>query len=201
MPWFRVDDDLPTHRKVLSIPRGQRRLTAIGAWTMAGAWSAKNLREGEIPASVIEELAISPRAISDLLAAGLWVQQGDCYRMHDFLDYNPTADQVRGERESAAARQRAARERSREKRKRESAGQEGVSRPVSRRESRRDTAVSHAVSHGPVTGAVTVPPTRPDPTRSSTDEREDVDVDVPREPTRPLRAVEWGRSNGGGWSA
>ena len=115
MTWFKVDDGFPTHRKVLSIPRGQRRLAAVGAWTLTGAWCAANGTEGRIPESVLEEFGIPRKVADDLLAAGLW-QRIDGYEVHDYLDYNPTAEQVEADRVAARERQRRARERAKEAR-------------------------------------------------------------------------------------
>jgi hypothetical protein len=103
--WFKVDDALPAHHKVLSIPRGARRLAAIGAWTLAGAWTSANLKEGLIPKPVVEELGIPGRAVADLVAAGLWIEVPGAYQMHDYLDYNPTAEQVLYSRVGNARRQ------------------------------------------------------------------------------------------------
>lgn len=156
MPWFKVDDALPANHKVLSIPRGPRRLAAVGAWTLAGAWTAANLQEGKIPTAVVGELGISARAVLDLVAAGLWLEVEGGYLMHDFLDYNPSAEQVRKDRADAAERQRRAREKA--------------------KASRRDSRVTHTVSHGPPD------PTRPDPSFVLGFRRdEEVEVDVPDE--------------------
>jgi hypothetical protein len=114
--WFRVDDDLPTHRKVLSIPRGPRRLTAVGGWTLAGAWSSGALTDGHIDPHVIEEFAITSRVVDDLLASGLWTPNGNGYVMHDYLDWNPSAEKVITDRATAAERQRKAREAAAKKR-------------------------------------------------------------------------------------
>ena len=116
MPWFKVDDHFPTHRKVLRLPRGQRRLAAIGAWTMAGAWCSANLTEGRIPKDVLDDLGIPAKAAADLVECGLWKTAPGGYAMHDFTSYNPTREQVQRDREATAERQRRARERAREKR-------------------------------------------------------------------------------------
>jgi len=151
MTWFKVDDALPAHHKVLSIPRGMRRVAAAGAWVLCGAWSSANMKEGRVPLAVIDELAIPARAVADLLAAGLWLPVEGGYQMHDYLDYNPSAEQVTRERQAAVERQRRARERSK-----------GTP-------SRRDTAVTNGVTHAPVTeqchGVSHGPPVpaRPDP--------------------------------------
>ncbi len=178
MPWFKVDDHFPTHHKVLSIPRGPRRLAALGAWTLGGAWTSANLKEGLVPEGVVEELAITTKAVADLVASGLWVRVPGGYQMHDFLNYNPTAEQVLKDRADAAERQRRAREKARLARL--AAQQED---DPSRRDSHRDSRGSHTGSHGP-----------PDPTRSSSDLREDVDVELPATARFRLAAVE-------GWPA
>lgn len=121
MPWFKVDDGFPTHRKVLAIPRGQRRLAAVGAWTLAGAWSSANGTEGCIPDHVVDELGIPTKTVQDLVTVGLWRTGDDGQQMHDFLDYNPSAEQVAADREAARRRQARAREAARAKR----AGQNG----------------------------------------------------------------------------
>lgn len=116
IPWFKVDDHLPTHRKVLAIPRGARRLAAVGGWTFGGAWCSANLTEGRIPTAVLEDLAIPTKQADDLVDSGLWVPDGKGYRMHDFAAYNPSKEQVERDRAAAAERQRRARERARQAR-------------------------------------------------------------------------------------
>ncbi len=153
MTWFKVDDGFPAHRKVVALPRGPRRLAAIGAWTLAGAWSSANQTEGRLPQSAVDEFAVPRQVQSDLVAAGLWRKVDDGYVMHDFLDYNPSAEKVAEERRASAERQARARERAR------------VAREASRRDGGVTTAVTHASVTRAVTDPVTVDPTRPDPTR------------------------------------
>lgn len=144
MVWFKVDDSFPTHRKVLAIPRGPRRLAAIGAWTLVGAWVAGNSNDGHVPEDVLSDFAVTPKVATDLVTAGLWRRVPDGYEVHDFLDYNPSKEKVDADRAAAAERQRRGRER--------------------QKMSRRDSRVSHADVTSPVTDSVTVVPTRPDPT-------------------------------------
>lgn len=161
MTWFRADDSLPTHRKVLSIPRGARRVAAMGTWVLAGTWCAANLTEGHIPAGVVDDLGLPARAVADLVAARLWHPTDGGYAMHDYLDYNPTKEQVERERAAARKRQQRARETAKSQR-------------------------SHAVTNGEVTAGVTVPPTRPDPTRpvvdSSVDQKPSPPLPAQRQP-------------------
>jgi hypothetical protein len=142
--WFKVDDRLPTHRKVLSIPRGARRVAAIGAWTLCGAWVSGNGNDGHVPAHVLDDFGIPARAAADLVSCGMWKVSEDGYVIHDYLDYNPTGEQIANDRAAAAERQRRAREKA---------------------ASRRDSRVTHADVTPPVTDPRHGPPdpTRPDP--------------------------------------
>ena len=97
MAWFRADDGLPFHRKVLRAGN-----EAVGAWVRAGAWSSSpaNLTDGWIPAEVCAQIA-PPRVWAKLREVGLTEAPADGLdgeQIHDFLDYNPSAESVRGKR-------------------------------------------------------------------------------------------------------
>ena len=140
MAWFRVDDKLWGHPKWLATPARARAL-----WVTAGSWCADQLTDGRVPSHVLPVLGGSTRDAVELVARGLWKPSEDGWEFHDWIDFQPSREQVQSERAAAKERQRRAREKARE------------SRQQSRGESRRD----EGVSHGPPD------PTRPDPTRSS----------------------------------
>lgn len=71
MPWFKVDDGFPSSRQILSIPPRQR-CRAAGLWTLAGAWSAKELTDGFIPRFALREFGATPSMAKLLVDAGLW---------------------------------------------------------------------------------------------------------------------------------
>lgn len=163
MAWFKIDDGFYSSRKVLSIPRNVR-LQAIGIWTLAGAWSAKELTDGVVPGYVLEELGCTSRIREALIEASLWLDQGvtnaspsddqaltnassplEAVAYHDWNVYQPTRAQV--EEYRASERERKARARS--------VRADKVRNPVGIRE------VSHAES-------VLPDPTRPDPTLTNT---------------------------------
>jgi hypothetical protein len=93
MSWFRLDDQGAFHAKVIRAGND-----AYGAWCRAGQWSSAQLTDGRIPWRVA--LTIGPRKLwTRLLDAGLCDPvDGDNLRIHDFLVYNPTAEEVRAER-------------------------------------------------------------------------------------------------------
>lgn len=133
MPWFKVDDQLYSHPKWLATSPAARAL-----WVSAGSWCAAHLTDGQVPRHVLSILGGRPRDAADLVRAGLWVTADDGWAFHGWLEMQPSAEQVEGERAAARDRQRRARERA--------------------RESRRDATGTH----GEVHPGVTVPPTRPD---------------------------------------
>lgn len=153
MVWFKVDDGLPSSEPVMRIPR-RYRAAAIGLWTLAGAWCAKELTDGRVPEFMVEELGGTKAAAEHLVAAGLWAPCDDDskrfqassdtgWRFVNWADYQPTKAQVIAARKAEAERKQRQRERM----------------------SRRDTAgtepgvpgESHRASEDPV-------PSRPDPT-------------------------------------
>jgi hypothetical protein len=120
MPWFRVDDTLALHHKVLAAGNG-----AMGLWVRAGSWSMQQLTDGFIPSAVARTLGSAAEARS-LVSVSLWDEVDGGYRFHEWEGRQPSREKVEADREAAAERQRHARERAK-----------------SRRESQRDNSVSH----------------------------------------------------------
>jgi hypothetical protein len=103
MPWFRLEDSFANNPKVTRAGNA-----ATGLWVRCATYSAQYLTDGHIPADVARGFG-RPREITALVDSGLWVDNGDGYLMPDYLDYNPSREQVLAER--AAARERQARKR------------------------------------------------------------------------------------------
>jgi hypothetical protein len=89
MPWFRVDDNLALHTKVLAAGNG-----AMGLWVRAGSWSMQQLTDGRIPAQVARQLGTRAEA-SRLVKAGLWFETGDGYEFHEWVGRQPSALDVK----------------------------------------------------------------------------------------------------------
>lgn len=93
MTWFKVDDGLPFHRKVLSIPRRDRP-AAMGLWVLAGAWSAHHLTDGAIPIFLVKELGCPPAAAKSLVRSGLWRESEHGFVFHDWESQQPSRTEV-----------------------------------------------------------------------------------------------------------
>jgi hypothetical protein len=99
MPWFRLEDSFYNHPKI-----SRAGNAATGLWVRCGTYSAQRLTEGHVPADVARTYG-RPREIEALLAAQLWVANDDGFLMPDYLEYNPSKEQVLAARRSARERQ------------------------------------------------------------------------------------------------
>lgn len=103
MPWFNVDDGFANSKPVLRIPR-RYRCPAVGLWTLAGSWSAKELTDGFIPDHALEEFC-STSAMADLLVhAGLWKRVDRGWQFENWSKYQKTKAQVCAYRAAEAER-------------------------------------------------------------------------------------------------
>lgn len=115
MVWFNVDDSFHSHPKALRAGN-----SACGLWTRCGSYAAQHLTDGLVPDEVARMYG-SPQERSRLISVGLWHQAGhscprcaqppagDAYVIHDYADYNRSAEKVRTDRAYAAERQRKSR--------------------------------------------------------------------------------------------
>lgn len=156
MTWGKVDDKLWGSPKWLTTSPRARAL-----WVTALSWCMDQLTDGRVPAHVMPILGGTRKDVAELVRVGFWHPAGhecehercpradDGWVFHDWLDFQPSREQVLADRAAAADRQKRARERAAERR--------ATAAKPSRRDSRRDSRRRHGVSHGPPD------PTRPDP--------------------------------------
>lgn len=104
MPWFKVDDTLATHAKVVRAGN-----PAMGLWVRAGSWSASQLTDGFVPTDMIGVLGGKPTDARRLVEVGLWTNTEGGYRFHQWQDRQPSREETERKREEWRARQRKAR--------------------------------------------------------------------------------------------
>lgn len=108
MTWFRVDDSLHDHSKIRKV--AAKAPAALALWLIAGSWSSKKLTEGFIPDDDLPWLIPGAEQLAaELVAARLWRRVKGGYQYHDWLSYNPSAEQVETERAKARERMRSLR--------------------------------------------------------------------------------------------
>lgn len=104
MPWFKVDDTLATHAKVVRAGN-----SAMGLWVRAGSWSASQLTDGYVPNDMIGVLGGKSTDARRLVEVGLWVNAEGGYRFHQWTDRQPTRAETEKKRDDWRERQRKAR--------------------------------------------------------------------------------------------
>jgi hypothetical protein len=114
MSWLKIDDGYPTHRRVRSLGRD---VPSKWLHTTALCYCARHLTDGRLDQTDIALLiaeadmpkATATRSIGKLVDVGLWAKTGEFYELRDYLDYNPSAQEVKEKRLAAAERQRRSR--------------------------------------------------------------------------------------------
>lgn len=96
MSWAKVDDQLHAHRKAKLAWKYHGR--ALGLHLLALSYCAGQLTDGLVDLEFVEEKLPAARERANvtnaLVNAGLWVPEGDCWRINDWLEYNPSRAEV-----------------------------------------------------------------------------------------------------------
>lgn len=145
MAWVRLDDSFAEHPKL-----ARAGPLAMAMQVAALCYANRNLTDGFVPRAVAplllnldglylafpeagsllggeEPLAVSWQAVAEsLVRAGLWEEEKGGYRIHDYLNYQPSREAVMRAREGSARRAREFRQRRRQK---NAAGGEGGASP------------------------------------------------------------------------
>lgn len=96
MTWFKVDDRAAFNAKVLRAGN-----EAFGAWTRAGSWTSAEGKDGFIPDETAELIA-KKRVWERAVSAGLMSRVDGGWQIQNYLEYNPSAEQVASKREARA---------------------------------------------------------------------------------------------------
>lgn len=95
MTWVKLDDGFPDHPKVVALSD-----RAFRAHVTALCYCARYLTDGDVPTGVAKRIATA-KVKAELTAAGLWTETpGGLYRLHDYLDWNPSRADVEGTKEN-----------------------------------------------------------------------------------------------------
>jgi hypothetical protein len=90
---------MPTHPKIVSAGKD-----GLALYVRGGCWSAEHFTDGFLPESVIAlftyDMEIGARGMASIMVgAGLWERVDGGYRIHDYLDYNPSQEGIQAARE------------------------------------------------------------------------------------------------------
>ena len=165
MPWIKIDDQFSDHPKIVQAG------PLAGFLYIAGlCYAGRYLTDGFIPRGQVRKLIDTDNVtplVTALVTAELWDECDGGYQIHDYLEYNPSGEQVKAERKAAAARQKAFRER-----RREANGRIG-----------RDVSSNNGVSNGVTNSERTTTPS-PSPSPMHTDKGADA-------PAVPVTFEQW----------
>jgi hypothetical protein len=170
MSWAKFDDQYYDHSKIVEVgPLGMALHTA------ATCYCARHLTDGFVPAAMLPRLinldgiytmsngvsnAVTNKQITDeLTRVGLFEVVPGGFRVHDYLDYNPPAEQVKHERAENAARQ--------------------ASWKATHPKKHTTNAVSNGISNSVTNGTITASRTRTPP---CTPLKKDIGAKAPRKP-------------------
>ena len=152
MVWFRVDDNLGFHHKVIAAGN-----PAMGLWVRAGSVCASQLTDGFVADHMIASLGTTAQA-KRLVEVGLWDRVKGGYTFHEWDERQPRREDVEAERAAAKERMRLAREKKRK------AAQEANTQASGSRSG--DVRPNTERTSGEVRETFGDPnPTQPDPTR------------------------------------
>lgn len=105
MSWFRMDDKAAFHKKVLKAGN-----EAFGALVRMGCWSSDHLTDGRIPIETAALIAgpgdAGELVLTRLRAVGFLEADGEDLVMHDYLEYNPAAADVKEKRRAESDRKK-----------------------------------------------------------------------------------------------
>lgn len=158
MPWFKVDDNLGFHHKVIAAGN-----PAMGLWVRAGSICAQQLTDGFVPDHMIAAMGTTAQA-QRLVKVGLWDRVKGGYSFHGWSERQPSKASVEAERAAAAERMRLHRERKK--------GTSPKASPQASEPRSPEQTENFGVGSGEVREVFANPdPTRPDPTSSKREAR------------------------------
>ncbi len=103
MSWAKLDDQFFAHPKIINLSKDAKLLQLAAITYCAGQLTDGLVTPGAVR-MICAQVDVEAASIQELLAAGVWDVDGKNYRVHDYLDYNPSGEQVRAERAATARR-------------------------------------------------------------------------------------------------
>ena len=93
MTWLRIDDSFSEHPKVAGLSD-----RAFRVHVRAMVYAARHTTDGAIPEAMLRQWGAIPKVRAELVSARVWDESP--LRLHDYLEYNPSAKQIDSKRQS-----------------------------------------------------------------------------------------------------
>lgn len=104
--WAKLDDSFHSHPKVRAV--WYECPASLGLHVLAITYAAAHETDGMIPSWFVAGAFRKPTelkaAVSALIENGMWVSEGDDFRIHDFLTYHPSKKSLQEKRQAEAER-------------------------------------------------------------------------------------------------
>ncbi len=94
MPWLKIDDVFTEHPKVLSLSDA-----AFRVHVHALCYCVRLKTDGVVTQAALRSLRGTPSLAKQLVDASCWELHDEGWLVHDFLEYNPSREQLEAERE------------------------------------------------------------------------------------------------------
>lgn len=115
MPWFKVDDQLHSHPKVVALCDTAAGRTALGLWVRAGSYcGAHPAQSGHVQPALMRSWGFDQRHAKALVSVGLWHITDEGWRFHDWHEFQPEPGKDAKQKEQSARRSRDYRDRKRD---------------------------------------------------------------------------------------
>lgn len=107
MGWVKLDDRFFTHPKIIDLSK-DAKLVFLAGLTLASCQLTNGFLSDATVRAIMALVNIRRQNVSkiehELDTKSLWKRVQDGYEIHDYLDYNPSSEQVREKRERTATR-------------------------------------------------------------------------------------------------
>lgn len=167
MAWVKLDDQARHHRKVLAAG-------PVGAWLWVCGLMYCNSQKAcdgfipEVAVAVLYPVASWRKEAARLVSVGLWERTTDGYVVHDYHDYQPTAEELERQRQQKAAAGRAGGKarRSRREAPPRASPEPAAKHAASENEADAKQAAKHAASEAPKPVPIPIPSRTEDPPKA-----------------------------------
>jgi len=88
MTWFKLSDHFYDHPKVMKAGNAP-----VGLWVRCATYSANFELDGHVPMEIAHQYG-TRRDIDTLTSVGLWTPRDGDYYIPDFLEFNPSHEQI-----------------------------------------------------------------------------------------------------------
>lgn len=108
LPWVRMDTNMPTHDKILSLlsDPSAKRWQAAASYMFSIQWSGGHGTDGRIPAAALPFIHGTPATARLLVKYDLWIEQTAAWQVKNYAEYQVTdevdAEVTRSKKKGAA---------------------------------------------------------------------------------------------------